>query len=54
MLSEMFDNIEKQKNNISTVIDNSIQSHIMAFAAEKSRLYGGKVVKIGSLLDGLQ
>ena len=54
MLTAMFDNMEKHRNNIATVIDNSIQSHIMAFAAERSRVHGGEPVMLEDLFNGAQ
>lgn len=49
MLTEFFDALESKKHSVSSTIENSMQSHFMAFAAEKSRLESGRKVKISEL-----
>ena len=49
MLEEMFDMLEGSLENVSSTIKVSIETHLMAFAAEKSRLNGGKVIEIESI-----
>lgn len=46
MLTQMFHSIESTTVSTLSTIENSLQSHKIAFAAEHSRLHGGKVVKL--------
>ena len=46
MLREFFESIELGKKTLNTDIVRSIDSHLMCFAAEESRVNGGKVVEI--------
>ena len=48
MMDEMFSALEGGRE-ISSSIRTSVRTHMMAFAAEKSRLKGGKVI----LLDDI-
>ena len=44
MLTRFFESLSGKGGNPSTTIENSIHSHVMAFAAEESRLDGGKTI----------
>lgn len=46
MLTLLFDALEHREKNVSSVIQDSTQSHMIAFAAEYSRLNGGTPVNI--------
>ncbi len=45
MIDALYDVITGKGGKVDTSLENSIESHIMALAAEKSRLSGGEVVK---------
>ncbi len=46
MIDELYDIMVGEKSTVATSIDESIESHYMALAAEESRKNGGKLVKI--------
>ncbi len=46
MMSGLFDAIEGTCTDLRTDINVSVESHLMAFAAEESRLNGGKVIEL--------
>ena len=46
MIDELYDIMTGKKPEVATSIDESIESHYMALAAEESRLAGGKLVQI--------
>ena len=46
MLNSLFRSLNGEKVEGITYLDVSIESHLMSFAAEQSRLNGGKAVKI--------
>ncbi|HEY8390510.1 MAG TPA: gfo/Idh/MocA family oxidoreductase, partial [Clostridia bacterium] len=46
MLRDFFEALDTKQYTVSSTIENSMQSHFMAFAAEKSRLEGGKRLTI--------
>jgi hypothetical protein len=46
MIDELYDIMTGQNPQVTTSIDESIESHYMALAAEESRLNGGKLIEI--------
>ncbi len=46
MMSGLFDSIEGTCKDLRTDINVSVESHLMCFAAEESRLNGGKVIEL--------
>ncbi len=46
MMTDFFGRFRSQEENVSSSIDNSMESHAMAFAAEQSRLRGGEPVDL--------
>ncbi|MEF9840296.1 MAG: gfo/Idh/MocA family oxidoreductase, partial [Lachnospiraceae bacterium] len=54
MVEELLDMIieEKEPNNRTTSVEQSVESHYIALAAEKSRLAGGQVILMDTLRKG--
>lgn len=46
MIESLNDIIENKKSTADTSLANSIESHLMYIEAEKSRLKGGKMLKV--------
>ena len=46
MMNSLFKALNGEKVEGITYLDVSIESHLMSFAAEESRLNGGKAIKI--------
>ncbi|MBR5135082.1 MAG: gfo/Idh/MocA family oxidoreductase, partial [Clostridia bacterium] len=46
MMSGLFDVIEGNETDLKTDINVSVESHLMCFAAEESRLNGGKIIEL--------
>ena len=46
MIDELYEIMTGKNPQVATSIDESIESHYMALAAEESRLNGGKLVEI--------
>ncbi|MBR4761867.1 MAG: gfo/Idh/MocA family oxidoreductase, partial [Clostridia bacterium] len=51
MLTTFFSFLRDGGEEVSSTIASSIQSHVMAFAAEESRLNGGKLINIDEFAD---
>lgn len=51
-LVDAMDSIFRGEDSQSTLIEHSVESHLIGFAAEKSRLSGGKPVILGELYKG--
>ena len=46
MMTDFFAQIKSGCGNVSSSIENSVESHAMAFAAEESRVRGGEKIEI--------
>jgi hypothetical protein len=46
MLDKLYEVVALRNENIDTCIENSVESHYMALAAEESRVNGGALVEI--------
>ena len=52
MIRDLFDMVVGEDTGVAlTSIDKSVQSHIMAFASERSRVEGGRVVELKEIYD---
>ena len=51
MIDELYDIMTGQNPQIATSIDESIESHYMALAAEESRLNGGQLIEIAKFRE---
>ena len=44
MLDKLYEALTQQNSKVNTSIENSVESHYMALAAEESRVKGGQLV----------
>ena len=51
MIDELYDIMTGQNTQVATSIDESIESHYMALAAEESRLNGGQLIEIAKFRE---